>query len=362
MTVTAPVIDVNFKQLASTAVERSERGYAILIVRDDTATTSYIEYDEITDVSPSDYTTANYQYIEDIFAFAPYKVCVVRIESTDTVISDALKIIEQNVKTGWIGIADGTSADFTTLQSWIATQDDTNKETYKAVVFQATTAPDNMHIANFANDYVTFSDSRGKVSGLEYCPSLIGIFAKCNISQGSNYFKCSNLASVTEVADNNAALAAGKLVLVNDGGYVRILRGINSMTTTNGSAKTEDMKEIEVVEAMDLMLDDIRTTFKNDYLGQYKNKYDNQVLFISAVNTYFKALADEDVLDDEYSNVATINVEAQRQAWIGAGNSAASSWTDAQVKQNAFKKSLFLTANAKILESMVDLNFAINLA
>ncbi|AQS09684.1 phage tail sheath protein [Clostridium saccharobutylicum] len=363
MTVKSPSIEVNFKQLANTAVERSKQGYSILIIRDDTVTTQYVEYNDITEVTSTDYTTANYQYIKDICTFAPYKVCVVRIASTDADITDALKIVKANVASGWIGIADGTSLDMTTLQSWIASQDDNNNQTYKAVVYQATTAPDNMHIVNFANDYVTFSDkSRGKQSGLEYVPSLIAIFAKCGVSASTNYFKCTNLASVTEVSDNDTALGAGKLVLVNDGSYVRILRGINSMTTTNGTTKTEDMKEIEVVEAIDIIKTDIRNTFKNDYLGAYKNKYANQILFISAINTYFKNLTNEDVLDSEYSNVASIDVDAQREALVGAGKTDAKTMTDAQVKANAFKKSVFLMANIKILESMVDLEFSINLA
>lgn len=361
MTIKSPDINISFKQLASTAVERSQNGYAILIIRDDSVTNSYVEYDDITDIASADYTTANYQYIKDILTFAPYKTCVVRIATTDADITDALKIVKENVASGWIGIADGTSVDFATLASWIASQDDNNDQTYKSVVYQATTAPDNMHVVNFVNDYVTFSDSRGKVTGLEYVPSLIAILAVCGVSKSANYFKCTNLASVTEVADNDVALGQGKFVLVNDGEYVRILRGINSMTTTNGT-KTEDMKELEVVEALDIIKTDIRNTFKNDFLGQYKNKYSNQILFISAINSYFKALENEDVLDDEYSNLAGIDVDTQRQAWIGAGTTEASSWTDAQVKANAFKKSLFLKANAKILESFVDLDFTINLA
>lgn len=152
-------------------------------------------------------------------------------------------------------------------------------------------------------------------------------------------------------------------ILINDGADVRIARGINSLTTTNGKSATEDMKEIEVVEAMDLMQDDISTTFKEDYLGGgYKNKYDNQILFISAVNGYFKNLASIDVLDMEYENKSDINVEAQRAAWIDAGTTEAKDWTDLQVKKNTFKRSLFSKANVKILQSMVDLDFEINLA
>ncbi|EKQ50265.1 MULTISPECIES: phage tail sheath C-terminal domain-containing protein [unclassified Clostridium] len=369
MEVTTPNIDVSFRQKAGTLVDRSERGYAILIIRDNTNKAfNYIEYDIVTDVKEDDYTESNYKYIKDIFTFAPYKTCIVRIdvagESTSPTIADALNIVSQNVKTGWITIADGTQEEYNTLASWTKTKEIMEKKTYKSVVYKAT-APDSKHVVNFYNDKVTFVDSRGEETGEKYCPSLIGILAKCNISQGCNYFKCTNLSKVTEVDDRNAALGAGKFVLINDGAYVRIARGINSMTTTNGTTATDDMKEIEVVEAMDLMQDDISTTFKEDYLGGgYKNKYDNQILFISAVNGYFKELAADgtDVLDGEYDNKSDIDVEAQRAAWITAGTSEASSWTDLKVRRTTYKRSLFLTANVKVLQSMVDLKFVINLA
>lgn len=365
MTVTMPNIDVSFSQKAASLPERSERGYAILIVKDDTsAMFNYKEYSDITEIDTDKelYTEGNLQYLKDIFTFAPYKACVVKIGNTAT-ISDALKIVIENVKTGWITMADGETEDFTTLSSWIKSQV-ANKKTYKAVVYNVT-SPDEKHIVNFVNTKITFSDSRGEQTGEKYCPSLIGILAKCNITQGCNNFRCTNLSKVSEVDDRNEALGAGKFILINDGADVRIARGINSLTTTNGKSATEDMKEIEVVEAMDLMQDDISTTFKEDYLGGgYKNKYDNQILFISAVNGYFKKLSANgtDVLDEEYENKSDINVEKQREAWIEAGTNEAKDWTDIQVRKNTFKRSLFINANVKILQSMVDLDFAINLA
>lgn len=372
MTVEMPNIDVSFKQKAGTLVDRSERGYAILIIRDDTVKTfDYKEYDIVTDVEEADYTPANYQYINDIFAFAPYKACIVRIDATAgegetaPTIADALNIISQNVATGWITVGNGSADDFTALSSWITTKATMEKRTYKAVVFNVTTTPDEKHVVNFVNDHVTFSDAtRGEVEGVHYCPSLIGILAKCNISKGCNYFKCTNLSKVTEVADRNAALGVGKFILINDGANVRIARGINSLITTNGTTITEDMKEIEVVEAMDLMQDDISTTFKEDYLGGgYKNRYDEQILFISAVNGYYKELAADgtDVLDGEYDNRADIDVESQRQAWIAAGTSEAKDWTDLQVRHNTFKRSVFVISSVKVLQSMVDLKFTSNL-
>ena len=65
---------------------------------------------------------------------------------------------------------------------------------------------------------------------------------------------------------------------------------------------------------MDLMRDDIRTTFEENYIG-VNNSYDNKMLFIGAVNQYFNKLEKEGILDKEAENKADIDVNAQRK-WL----------------------------------------------
>lgn len=359
--ISLPSIEIIFKQLAGTLIARSSRGIAILIVKDNTnATFDYKEYKSRVAAEDDSalYTSSNLQYIKDIFNFALNKVVVVRIGTTGAV-TDALALIEKNIKTGWITIADGTSDDFAALASWIKSKE-LERKTYKAVTYKAAVT-DCKHIVNFYNDKVVFKDAREEVTGEKYCPSLIGIFASCNVQRGTTFFECANLTRVTEVADNDAAVASGKLILVNDVDTVKIALGINSMTTTDGVNNTEDMKFIDIVEVMDLINDDISSVFRNEYLGKYKNNYDNQVLFISAINTYFNSLAEDYILDNNYSNRADVNVEAQRQAWLGVGKTEAEAWTDIQVKNNAFKRTVFLGGDVKILGAMENLKFNIAL-
>lgn len=356
-----PSIEIIFKQLASTLIERSSRGIAILIVRDDTNKTfDYKEYKNLVALESDSalYSQGNLQYIKDVLNFAVSKVVVVRIDVADS-LSDALAIVEGNIKTGWITIAGGTQTDFDSLASWVETKEQERKS-YKAVAYKATAA-DSMHLVNFYNDTVTFKDARGEETGEKYTPSLIGILSSCNIQRGSTYFECTNLKRVEEVADGEVAVAAGRFILVNEIDKVKVALGINSLTTLDGINSTEDMKFIDIVEVMDLINDDITTVFKDEYLGKYKNNYDNQVLLISAINTYFKQLAEDYILDDNYSNKADVNVEAQRQAWVGTGKAEAENWTDAQVKNNAFKRTIFLAGDIKILGAMENLKFNISL-
>lgn len=356
-----PSIEVTFKQLAGTLIERSARGIAILIIRDDTDETAYKEYSAVTaaEKDTAKYTEENLQYIRDMFTFALNKVCVVRIASGG-LLADALDIVERNIKTGWVTVADGEEADWTSLASWTKSMELTGK-TYKSVVYKAA-APDCKHVVNFHNDTVTFADARGEQDGASYCPSLIGILASCNVKRGSTYFKCANLARVEEVANGQTAVGAGQFVLFNDMDDVKVALGVNSMTTTDGLTATEDMKYIDTVEVMDLISDDISAVFKNEYLGSYKNNYNNQVLLISAINTYFTQLAGDYILDDKYANRVDVDVEAQRLAWLGTGKAEAEGWDEQKVKNMAFKRTVFLAADIKINGAMENMAFVVNLA
>ena len=354
-----PNIDIEFKQLATSAIARSTRGRVALIVHDDTDKSfSTVTYSLTTDIESTKFTAANVQYITDCFVGVPLSVTVIRID-VEGVIADALTIAG-TLDWDWIGIAEGQQADQTALASWIKAQE-VLKKTYKAVVYNPTTAPDCKHVVSFTNSNVTFSDARGQVTGENYVATLLGIFAGIALDKSTTYFVCTNLSSVTEVADNNAAIDAGKLVLINDSGEVRIGAGVNSLTTLDTN-NTADMQQVVIVESMDLMLTDIRTTFKESYIGQYKNKLDNQILFISAVNSYFESLADEDVLDSDYDNMVSVDVDEQRKAWLAVGKTEVSGWSDTQVTNNTFKNQVFLAANVKILGAVEDLQLNITMA
>lgn len=136
---------------------------------------------------------------------------------------------------------------------------------------------------------------------------------------------------------------------------------VNALTTTDGSTKTEDMKYIETVEAMDLIRDDISRTFRDEYLGQYRNSRANQMLFISAINYYFDGLAADNILNPEHDNKADIDVAAQRNAWVGSGKAEAADWDDDTVRATPFKRTVFLTGDIHILGSMGGLQFVVTL-
>ncbi|GAA0081377.1 phage tail sheath C-terminal domain-containing protein [Clostridium sp. CTA-6] len=358
---TLPNINILFKQRAATFTQRG--GVAILILKDDTDKNfNTAEYKTLTDLELDEakYTPTNLQYIKDALLGKPSKVVVVRVDAEKEV-TDALDIVKNLYSAGWISLVSDAKADYDALASWTKTRRDTGKKTFKSVVYDPTTPPDHEGILVLGNTKVIFKDNaRGQKDGYEFLPTLLGYIASAGTDVGTTYMAMENLKYVTEPDNVNATIQEGKLVLINDENVVKIGLGVNSLTTFTAD-KTEDFSLIEVIEAKDLIVDDIRNIFKNSYLGKYKNKLDNQMLFVGAVNTYFKSLADRDILDSEFENTSYINVEAQRAAWVADGKTEAKNWDDATVKRNTFKRKLFLAGNIKVLTSMTDIEFPITM-
>lgn len=194
-----------------------------------------------------------------------------------------------------------------------------------------------------------------------YVARIAGLLAGLPFTRAATYTVMQELESVTEPADLDAAVNKGEFILWNDSGEVRVGRAVNTLTTL-GEDQTADMQKITIVEAMDLILEDIVATFNDYYCGKYKNSYDNQVLFIAAVNVYFKQLGRESILDPNFENLAQVNVEKQREDWISTGKPEAVDWDEQKVKNMTFRSFVNLTANIKVLDAMEDLNFIITMA
>lgn len=352
-----PKIEIVFKQLAVSAVQRSERGIVALIVKDVTDESfDLVEYKSVTEIEADKFTSANAAYIADVLEGGASKVIVARI-GTDGTLADAVAAIGSK-KYNWIGYAEGLPADQTALVTYAKEQEAANKKQIKALVFNAT-APDSMTVVNFGNEEVTKASGE-TVTGEKYIARLLGVFAGLSLTQSGTYKVMSDLKYVKEPSDVEAAINAGKLVLFNDEETVRIARAVNSLTTL-GTDKTEDMQKIIIVETMQLIKEDVLKTFKDDYLGKYKNKYDNQVLFITAVNAYFEALEDEDILDPEFDNTAFVDVEAQRAAWLAIGKTEAAEWDDAKVRINTFRSNVYLSGSIKVLDAIEDFKFSVTM-
>ncbi|MBB6214962.1 hypothetical protein HNQ80_001047 [Anaerosolibacter carboniphilus] len=358
MPIGLPKIEIVFKQKAVSAVQRSAKGIVVLILKDDTGSFDLKEYKAISEIVAEDWTASNLKYINDAFLGTSAKVIAVSVPTTTTdLIADAVGKLA-NKKFNWICAPGGSATEQQALTTWVKGQNTNNGKTYKALVFNATVT-DDMHIVNFTNTNVK-PKGADEITGDKYLARLAGIFAGLPMTMSATYYVLQDLESVTEPEDVEAAINDGELVLINDEEEVKIARAVNSLVTLT-TDRTEDMKKIIIVESMDMILEDIRSTFKEFYVGKYKNNYDNQVLFISAINSYFKTLAGEDILDINYSNKAFVDIETQRNAWLSIGKVEAETWDELTVKNNTFRSNVYLGGNIKILDAMEDLKFNITM-
>lgn len=352
-----PSIDVIFRQLAATAVRRSSRGVFALVVRDDTAATKETAtYTTYLDIPENAYTEENMTMIQQAFTGQPAKVIIVKQKTTGT--TQELKAVLDAISFNWVAVASKTEADQEAAVAYVQNRNKMKKgKPVKAIVYKVATA-DDMHIVRLTTETAVMEGTQ--VEGWTLLARLGGVLAGLPMTRSATYYTLPDIESVTEPENMDTAVDNGDFFLFNDEGEVRIARAVNSMTTL-GTNQTEDMRSIAIVEAMDLMSEDIYSTFKNDYLGKFKNSYDNQYLFIAAVNGYFKDLGKEEILDRNYNNIANVDVEAQRDAWLANGTTEAANWDELTVKKNTFKRKVFLAGNVKILDAMEDLIFPITM-
>ena len=390
MKIGLPNIQVIFQGLANTAVVRSSRGVACLIIKDNTSVEALAEvkakskkeksteeeqpkalsvtedekiikeYKGFTEVTKEDYTDKNYKIIEDVFLTDISKLFVIKIANEKT-FDDIKPFINKEIN--WIAYIGETKEEQKKLADFVKLENKTRAKRLKAICYDLEQASaDDMHIVNFTNKSVTKTDGT-TVVGYEYLGRLLGVLAGCRMDTSVTYTVLSDLKNAEEIGNTeaiNTAIGNGQLVLINDDDGVRIARGVNSLQT-NDKNHTEDMKYITIVEAMDLIYEDIINTFKKVYLGRFKNSYDNQVLLISAINSYFRDLAREEILDPNYNNTTFVDIEKQREIWISNGKIEAQNWSDIEVKNNTFRTNVYLQANVKFLNAMEDLLFVVNM-
>lgn len=347
-----PEINIRFETLAVSAIKRSARGIVALILKDSTVTSFDTKiYTSIDQVVKEDWTADSYDYISKTFMGTPSKVIVERIDTSALDYNIALARLK-NKKWNYLAIPTLADAEKLNIASWIKGCRDNDKKTFKAVL--PNSISDHEGIVNFATDDIKVGEKVYDVA--EYCCRIAGILAGLPFTRSSTYFALDEVESIKESVDPNADIDAGKLILINDGSKIKIGRGVNSLTSTTVK-KSAKFKKIKIVEAIDLMRDDIRTTFEDEYVGKINNSYDNKILFLSAINSYFKILQREDVLDLNFEAKAEIDTEVQRLYLEGKGVNL-DSLSEQQIKEYNTDSNVFLKASGSPLDAMEDLDFS----
>ncbi|WP_337470421.1 phage tail sheath C-terminal domain-containing protein [Acidaminococcus fermentans] len=360
-----PQVIINFRTKATTAIKRSARGIVAMILHNESADEikNYVIRD-VSDIPESGLTPENVDLIKKCLLGTPLRILVytlplTSVDGAKNTQANVLKILA-SIKWNWLCAPTATTQEQQDLASWIKAQRTNKRKTFKAVLSDQ--AADHEGIVNFCTNNIkvqTDTDSSGKAvyttyTALQYTARIAGILAGLALDRSATYFKLTEVESVEVYEDIDTLIDKGELLLLDeqDGDGVKIARACNSLVTFT-TDKGEDYRYIKIIEALDMMTDDIRDTFKKYYVGKYINDYDHKMLFIAAIKVYFEGIKGN-VLDKDWDNTVDIDEEFQSNYAKLHGDDP-TQMTKMQIRQYNTGTKLALSGNVKPVNAMEDL-------
>lgn len=350
-----PKVSIIFKGIATNAIQRGQKGVVALLVKDTTAGVHNLN--SVAEI-PEGLSADNKKAVQDAFVggiTVPRKVILVVIATEDEDYSKGLELLA-TMQFDYLavpGVEDGSTAAIT---SWVKDQRDNKRRKIKAVLPKV--AGDHEGIINFATDDIVVGQT--KYTASQYCARIAGILAGTPMNTSATFFVLPEVDDVPAMTDaeKDAAIDAGKLIIVNDGRKCKIARAINSLVTVSAD-KSDQFKKIKIIDILDLIADDIRYTAEDSYIGKVTNDYDNTCILISAINGYFEGLEAENLLA-QGQNACEYDVEG-KVAYLKQIGKYVDGMKEIDIKKAASGDKVFLKASIRPLDVMEDINIVISL-
>ncbi len=309
-----PKFNIEFKEQAVLAIQRQARGDVLMILDDSTSDIDCVEYTTLGEVDPSQWTSKNYDEITLAFMGNPSKVIIVKKE--ETLIDVLQKLAYYTNYT--LCYPNAESTDFTAIQNYIKSQ--RAKNDYSIAIFGNATSPDAEYIINFCTESIQ-ANVNGSVktySAGDYTARVAGALSGLSQNRSLTYYELGEISSCTLQSNEDKAVQDGELVIIHQDGTFKFGRAVNSLTTlTDG--KTEAFQKIRVVGIMDMIANDIVTTFRTGYVGKFTNNFSNKNRFVGAINSYLLGLASEGLLEEANSNEVAISYNKTKSYLTGKG-------------------------------------------
>ena len=344
----SPSISIAFKTLATTAIQRSERGTVCLILQDTKATQKWYTFKTIADVETEKWDKDSIKYINLAMHYGAFKILVRVIQSGEDT-SKVLKDLEMR-KFNWLAYPKASETEDQTVVNWVKQQFGNTGAIGKTVKYVSSFADKTDHVAivELANGG-TYKSIYGDFTAQEYTVAIAGLIAGMPLNRSADNYTMSDLKSVEDYEPK-----LGKFSLYNDEEVVKVNYGVNSKTTFDSTWK-KDTRKIKVVEGMCFIVDDIRDTFKNYWLGKYINDYDNKMNFCSNITkVYFKEMS-PNILNGDYDNKVEIDIEAHKKVIITDGLEV-NSMTDLEILQYPTGEDVYLTGDVRFVDTMASLS------
>lgn len=369
---TMPTLTILFQQRAQTAIARSQKGVAALIVRD-ALTAGQAWALTSTGQIPEKLGKENQNAIRRMFKGGvnpPRKVLVYCLGAEDTLEAEESDPQAEEARPGsggaalrWLGTqkfdylagpADLSETEAAAIQEWIIKKREDDHVIFKAVL---------PHTAANSEGIVNFTASGIQVGGdvfdaAAYCGRVAGLIAGTPMKQSVTYAALPEVEDIRRLSalEEDEAVGRGELILTHDGEKVKFGRGVNSLTTTTG--RSEVWRKIKIVELLDLLQWDLRLAIQDNYIGKFQNSYDNKLLLITAVKLYLQALAKDQLIEEDF--VCDIDVEAQ-DAYLQSVGVATAEMTEQQIREANTGTYVFLAVDIKPIDAIEDVRIKIYL-
>ena len=340
-----PIIDISFKQLAKTAVIRSERGIVALILKDTTKASLTI-FDE-GDI-PSSLTEDNQGLIKDVLKGSPNKIELF-VLGEEGEISEALTYFE-GVEFNLMCMPSAESEDTTAIKTFIKKMNDVVK--YKCDAILANDKADSEAIINYtAKNIVVNGES---VTTANHTARMAGLIEGTPLHQSVTFATLSDVDSIENLTKEQAdsRIDAGELILVREMGKVRVARGVNSLTTLT-DIKGNAFQKIKLRKTLNLIHNDLRRVIVEKYIGKVPNNYDNKCILITEIKNYLDELATEQLI--EKVNTVGIDLIAQKK-WLKYNtNLDVNVMSEQEIKEANTQSNVFIAISLKVVDAMEDI-------
>lgn len=355
-TIGMPKVKIAFESMGLTAIQRSERGIVLLLLKGDIPTeedeqkvTSY-KFNSLIDLPEKGTIPEELEkYIRLGFEAGPRRMLVeiYKDEEELKAILNKLKLVKFN----YYAAPNAEKSEMEIIQSWHKSEIEENDRTIKLVAYKYDA--DHETVINWCVNTIVYD--KKLYSGQEFTAMIASQLAALPLTRSFTYFKWPLLtyADLPFAENEDKAVNEGKLFLTYDGEDYKIARGVNSFVTTT-ARKGEDFSKIKIVEAMHLIKDDIRDTWNEYYVGKIINNYDNKQQFMALINRVYFAELKSTVLEDTDRNRVDIDIEANARYAIKRG-AKVDEMTTQQIKEFNTGSNLFLDGYVSILDAMEDL-------
>ena len=347
-----PSVIINFKETASSAIKRGERGIVALVLRDGV---DNIESHEVLAPSdmPMDLKGFNREQIQLAlmgYQTPPKKVLAIVVSEEAADYGEVMKHLE-TLRWDYLAIPEIEQHEVTTIATWIKSLD----KRVKAVLPHC--KGDHESIINFASDGIVTENKTYTTA--EYCSRIAGLLSGTTMTISATFAPLNEVIDFEKKtkAEMDESINKGELILYHDGEKVKVARAVNSLVTTT-EEKGESFKKIKIVDAMHMIHEDIKKTAEDSYLGKYANSYDNKCLLITAIQAYLDQLALDGILDNKFNNKVYIDVEGQT-AYLKSIGVDVESLNDQELKEYNTKDKVFLKSNIKILDAIEDITLSV---